>query len=1011
MKHFHWLTCVVLVTGLCGCPKPGGGGGVPDAGSNRCEIDLAASGYFAMSGTGSSAKVIDSASQLIGGELATGRMGDVLLQNDKVRVVIEQPGRSVGPLLSGGGIIDADLQRAAGEPGHDGFGRMSLFYAFGRLSSIKQVEVLSDGSNGGPAVVASTGVDVQHDLLNLQSVLENQAGLTVQFVVDPSKPLPVRSTTYYVLSPGENRVRMLTAFCNDGDSPVLMPLIELMDVGAFEIFNPGPCNNALGNADLDPNNDCTVARSKWFGTQADGVAYGMRSQSLNDLTVPTDKNAVIGYGGVVGVFIEGESLTGLLTWTNPDARTRPGVFNVRGKGQRSYLRDFYVERDLANIAGALQQQDAQAMGMLSVQASLPDGSPAANARITVIDSNGKMVGLLDADAQGHASSPQAAGTYTVSAALLGHLVGPTASVTVTAGQTAQATAQVLAARKLGVTIKDGAGAPMPGKFTVYCSPKPCPFGPDTYAQHFRIDGPSFGAATIDFVGMSGQSSVTLPPGEYDVVVSRGPEFSTWPDTWPTSGFHVDLRTADATVNATLGRIIDTPKWVSADLHVHAVNSTDSAVGNALRAANFLAEGVDVLLSTDHEWITDFAPVVRDLGAEGVMATMIGEEVTTFTHGHFNTFPIVRDPSFPNGGAFDHAGGEDAPTLRMPQVFSGIKEKWPGAVVQLNHPRGGSGVLTNLKVDTATLATHGLPDAFNMAAAPDATAMDTKLFGDGFDLIETANGATPQIAVLNDWMTFLSRGTVRTTSGVSDTHKSYKDEGGYARTYAQVPNDAITQFLPAQFADAIRTQRAFVTNGPVLAFSAQKLDGQGNPVGSPVGIGETLSITPGQTVEFTLDVQGLEWMPLDRVELYSHAPGRESVNGESNVDWPDGRIFAKVDLDPTMLPLEAVPGAQNLRRVHVVQKFTATPMADTWFAGMARAINGRNLQPLHGSRPWAWTNAILIDADGSGKYDDFPLKAGQPLTVQPPERGPRQPIVPTERQMLEAISKIINHAHE
>ena len=268
------------------CPKPGGGGGVPDAGSHRCEVDLSATGYFKQGGAGSSAKVIDSESQLIGGEQAMGRTGDVLLQNDLVRVIIDQPGRTMGPLLSGGGIIDADLQRGPGEAGRDAFGRMALFYAFGRLSSVKDVEIISDGSNGGPAIVASTGKDVVHDLINLGSVVRNQAGLDINFVVDPNKPLPLRLTTYYVLSPGESRVRVLTAFCNDGDSPVLAPILELLDVGAFEIFNPGRCGATLGGSKLDPNDDCTFAPSKWFGTQGDGVAYGMRSSSLADLNQP-----------------------------------------------------------------------------------------------------------------------------------------------------------------------------------------------------------------------------------------------------------------------------------------------------------------------------------------------------------------------------------------------------------------------------------------------------------------------------------------------------------------------------------------------------------------------------------------------------------------------------------------------------------------------------------------------------------------------------------------------------
>jgi len=57
----------------------------------------------------------------------------------------------------------------------------------------------------------------------MKTLLANQAGLAINFVVDANKPLPVRSTTYYVLSPGESAGRVLTAFCNDGDTTVLAP--------------------------------------------------------------------------------------------------------------------------------------------------------------------------------------------------------------------------------------------------------------------------------------------------------------------------------------------------------------------------------------------------------------------------------------------------------------------------------------------------------------------------------------------------------------------------------------------------------------------------------------------------------------------------------------------------------------------------------------------------------------------------------------------------------------------
>lgn len=1011
MKQLRNGVLVSVFALLSGCANCGGGGGVPDAGgSGRCEIDLAGSGYFAQAGSGSSAQVISSSDQLIGGEGATGRAGDFLLQNDKVRVVIEQPGRTTGPLLSGGGIVDADLRRAAGEPGRDAFGRMALFYSFGRISSVKSVEVLNDGANGGPAVVAATGVDVQHDLLNVNSLIGSVSGLDIQFIVDPNKPLPVRSTTYYVLSPGESRVRMLTAFCNDGESPVLMPLIELMDVGAFEIFNPGRCSNSLGTSKLDPNNDCTVMPSKWFGTQGDGVAYAVRSQSLADLNVPVEANGVIGYGGVVGAFIEGESLTGLLSWTNPDARTRPGTFNIRAGQSRSYLRDFVIAKDLAGVNGVFEAIDGKAMGTLEVTATLPGGAPAPYARVTLIDSSGTMKGVMTADASGHASTQVQAGTYTVSGALLGRLVGPVANATVTAGATATATVVLGDAHTLTVNVKDPAGAASTAKVTVLCAGGACPWSFDDYLKHSLLDKPDFGAAAILYVPVNGIATVTLPPGEYDVIVSRGPEFSTWPDTWPTSAARVDLRTADQTVDAVVGRVVDTPGWVSADLHVHAVASSDSAVGNTLRVANFMAEGIDVILSTDHEWITDFRPAVRQLGAENVIGTMIGEEVTSFMYGHFNAFPLIQDTSKPNGGAFDHAGGEDGPTLRLPQLFAGIKDTHPGAVVQLNHPRGGGNSLNALKVDTATGQSHGTPEDFFMAPDPAATPTDTKVFSDNFDLIETANGPSPKYSILNDWMTFMSRGVVRVSSGVSDTHKPFSDNGGYARTYAAVMNDTPATFDPQQYAEAIRKKRAYATNGPVLGFTAQKVDAQGAPVGPKVGMGDTLSITAGDRVDFTVDVQGLEWMAINRIELYSHAPGREALDGAENSEWPEGRILQKIDLDPMTTPVEAVPGT-SLRRLHVTHTFSVTPTADTWFIAMARGTTGRSMRPLHDSRPAAWTSAILIDADGSGAYDDFPLKPGQPLSVAPPAQTPRQRVVPTARQLNEVIVKLLEHKHD
>src|SRR5690554_6759828 len=72
----------------------------------RCEIDLSA---YTGSGSGAAARVATK-DDLFEGEAATGRPGDVLLENDRIRVLIEAPGRALGPQPYGGNLIDAGLK-------------------------------------------------------------------------------------------------------------------------------------------------------------------------------------------------------------------------------------------------------------------------------------------------------------------------------------------------------------------------------------------------------------------------------------------------------------------------------------------------------------------------------------------------------------------------------------------------------------------------------------------------------------------------------------------------------------------------------------------------------------------------------------------------------------------------------------------------------------------------------------------------------------------------------------
>ena len=63
------------------------------------------------------AKMVETPDELIGGPGALGMVGDYLLSNDKIRVIIQDKGWSRGFGVFGGGIIDADIVRPRGRDG------------------------------------------------------------------------------------------------------------------------------------------------------------------------------------------------------------------------------------------------------------------------------------------------------------------------------------------------------------------------------------------------------------------------------------------------------------------------------------------------------------------------------------------------------------------------------------------------------------------------------------------------------------------------------------------------------------------------------------------------------------------------------------------------------------------------------------------------------------------------------------------------------------------------------
>ena len=85
--------------------------------------------------------------------------------------------------------------------------------------------------------------------------------------------------------------------------------------------------------------------------------------------------------------------------------------------------------------------------------------------------------------------------------------------------------------------------------------------------------------------------------------------------------------------------------------MHAAPSDDSAVPLDAQLRSFLAEGAEVMVATDHDMVTDYTPLIRELGVAGRIASLAGQEITSsvstpeapYTFGHANAFPLPLLP--------------------------------------------------------------------------------------------------------------------------------------------------------------------------------------------------------------------------------------------------------------------------------------------------------------------------------------------------------------------------------
>ena len=150
-----------------------------------------------------------SADQLVGGDVAMARVGDFILENDRIRVAILGEQSSPGPGVFGGTLVDADLRRPDARfrngNGRDQFAEM---FPFANLlvprPDSTRITIVDDGSDGTRAVIRVAG-----DGAFFIDALEV---LRVEFLLGifNNVKMHLRFETDYILEPGKPYVRIVS---------------------------------------------------------------------------------------------------------------------------------------------------------------------------------------------------------------------------------------------------------------------------------------------------------------------------------------------------------------------------------------------------------------------------------------------------------------------------------------------------------------------------------------------------------------------------------------------------------------------------------------------------------------------------------------------------------------------------------------------------------------------------------------------------------------------------------
>ncbi|MEP5764365.1 MAG: carboxypeptidase regulatory-like domain-containing protein [Halieaceae bacterium] len=963
-----------------------------------------------------SARVVSGEGDLLSGPLARGVVGDLVMENELLRVIIQQPGRNwFGIGTYGGNIIDVGRLQPDGSYTPDHMEEFVTGVNIENTPNFTEVTVVNDGSDGAPAQVCASGPDDLLDFVNASSVIRG-LGFAYPDSAD-DRDLPLEIETCYSLAADESWVTMDTRLLNTSAEALPIYWVEYLNgSGEVEAFQP---QLGFGEPLLTPGcpletevactaglcDQCNyLAYSGHDG--ATGVSYGLIHEVPGSTSLSTSG---------VNVLVLGETVLRLVT-----GAAGPN-FEVPADGELSLRRYFAVgDGSASSIADIRNQINGIETGSLNGVVSSA-GEPVADASVAIFITENDlldppilfMAGHTRTDADGAYSLTLPPGDYQVQANAEGYEFAsdePAVAV-INTGVATSLDFDLPQPGFLEVSVTGkplvGVAGPVPAKLQVVGFDPSPPLYNRVLASLTGVFGDGsdtlpYGISAVEFIDRSGQSSrLTLEPGDYQVVVSLGPRYSAFKqDISITPG-------QTTTVQAELAQVLSTPGYVYGDFHVHSIDSPDAEVTRAERVATYLAEGMDFFTPSDHGIRVDFSDTLSSMDVQDLIGSAVSGEITPFDYGHINSWPVTVDSSKIGGGSIDWgreaAPGEDFPeyasyVLSPAEIFTAALADPLANITQINHIASHFGA-DGLAIDTGLVPPQSQVDVTQRRMDPNLG----NAFDAGFQALEVWIGTNGRAGIeeeflgqnAGDWFNLINQGIVRTGVADSDTHSRRTT---YLATRNQIAS-SVTD--PGLLSDQAETLAATVaagknigTNAPFVTLVASGSFG-GNTQTAGLGIDDTLEmdLDSGGEVTVTVNIQSADWAAVDAVDFYiNNQPERSSAPGAvarygvcaditvtaSDPNWSETIVV----VDP------AIAGAS--RREVSVELSLPGVTEDSWLVAIIHGSDGVSppLFPIvpediqqssnttlaeltdsnlgeDGVLAYAFTNPVFIDVDGDG----------------------------------------------